>query len=130
MSLIPWSRGRSIVWDFTCAHRQAPSLRHLACDQGASIAAHRETLKAKKYVNITVENDFIFLPVSCETLGGFGPVSRDFINEIGTRICMKTGDRRAKIFLRQRLGIAIQVGNAVSIAQQVENTATHELSFT
>lgn len=86
VSLIPWSRGRSIVWDFTCAHRQAPSLRHLACDQGASIAAHRETLKAKKYVNITLENDFIFFlcPVKHSGVSGLFPGTSSTKSEPGS----------------------------------------------
>ena len=121
VSLIPWSHGRSVVWDFTCAHRLAPSLRHLACDHGASIASHREDLKAKKYQDLTAENGFTFCPVSCETLGGFGPASREFITEIASRIATKTGDIRAHIHLRQRLGIAVQVGNAVSITETLNN---------
>ena len=49
VSLIPWSHGKSVVWDFTCAHRLAASLRHLAREPGALIAAHREELKSQKY---------------------------------------------------------------------------------
>ena len=57
--------------------------------------------------------------MSCETLGGFGPESIDFIQEIGAKIAAKTGDKRASAFLRQRLGIAIQIGNAVAISEAI-----------
>ena len=105
------------MWDYTCAHRLAASLRHLAGDPGAPIATLREELKTNKYKDLTADNTFVFYPVSCETLGGFGPQSMEFISEIGARMTAKTGDKRAPVFLRQRLGIAIQVGNAVSITE-------------
>ena len=119
VSLIPWSHGKSVIWDFTCAHRLATSLRHLASEPGASIAAYREGLKAQKYKELAIQNSLIFHPVSCETLGGFGPESIDFIQEIGAKIAAKTGDKRASAFLRQRLGIAIQIGNAVAISEAI-----------
>ena len=123
VSLIPWSHGKSVVWDFTCAHRLATSLCHLAREPGASIAAYREGLKAQKYKELAIQNSLVFQPVSCETLGGIGPESMDFLREIGTRIAARTGDKRAAAFLRQRLGIAIQIGNAVAISEAIIKNA-------
>ena len=119
VSLIPWSHGKSVVWDFTCAHRLATSMRHLASEPGAPIAAYREGLKALKYKELTMQNSLVFHPESCETFGGFGPQSMDFVKEIGAKIAAKTGDKRASTFLRQRLGIAIQIGNTVAISEAI-----------
>ena len=75
-------------------------MRHLASEPGAPIAAYCEGLKASKYKELTIQNSLVFHPVSCETLGGFGPQSMDFVKEIGTKIAAKTGDKRASTFLR------------------------------
>jgi len=123
VTLIPWTRGRSAIWDFTCAHRLAASHYRLAGDAGASVAAHKETLKCGKYDELASKNNLIFHPISCETLGGFGPQSRDFIRQLSDRAVKKTGEKCFAISLRQRLGIAIQVGNAISIQQSLLKTA-------
>ena len=38
-----------------------------------------------------------------------------FVNEVGKRISSVTGDPRAASFLRQRLSIAVQRGNAAAV---------------
>ena len=105
-----------------CAHRLAVSHRRLGDEPGASVAAHKETMKCGKYNEVVSKNNLIFYPISCETLGGFGPKSRDFIRQLSDRAVKKTGEKWCAISLRQRLGIAIQVGNAVSIQQSLHQT--------
>jgi len=53
--------------------------------------------------------------VAIETLGPWGPAGLSFINEVGGRIASVTGDVRAASFLRQRLSIAVQRGNAAAV---------------
>ena len=53
VSLIPWHRGKAVVWDFTCAHRLCPSQLPFGATPGAPVAERRKRLKASKYDVLT-----------------------------------------------------------------------------
>ena len=55
------------------------------------------------------------MPVAMETLGSIGTMTMQFIKDLGSRIIDVTGDKRAKSYLFQRLGMAVHSGNAASI---------------
>ena len=54
------------------------------------------------------------MPVAMETLGSIVQMDMQFIKDLGSRIIDVTGDKRAKSYF-QRLGMAVQRGNAASI---------------
>ena len=72
-----------------------------------------ETNKVSKYGNLSTT--YRFAPFAIESLGGWGPVALSLSAELGSRIAAKTGELRSTNFLRQRLDIVIQRGNAASI---------------
>ena len=49
------------------------------------------------------------------SLGAIGPLSRALLKDLGRRIKESTGEARAHEYLVQRLAVAVQRGNAVSI---------------
>ena len=53
----------------------------------------------------------------------------DILDRIGKRIKEHTGDSRAMDFLRQKISIAIQRGNAVSVLGTVEQMANFDGPF-
>ena len=53
--------------------------------------------------------------MTIETLGSYGESADAFIRELGRRIAVITGEKRATDFLRQRISVAIQRGNAACI---------------
>jgi len=55
------------------------------------------------------------VPVAIETSGACGKQAIGLIKEIGRRIAAITYDNQATSFLRQRLSIAIQRGNATCV---------------
>ena len=113
VTLIPWSRGRCLLWDATCPDTLAPShLSHTSIEAGAA-AMIAEGNKVTKYASLSVGYEFV--PVAIETLGSWGPAGLAFVNEVGRRITSVTGDIRAASFLRQRLSLAVQRGNAVAV---------------
>ena len=57
----------------------------------------------------------LFIPLAFETLGSWGEQAKSFTAELGKRVTAITGDVRETDFLQQRLSIAIQRGNAISI---------------
>ena len=58
---------------------------------------------------------FRFEPIAIETSGVYGPSTKILVQEIGNKISQTSGDRRESMWLKQRLSIAIQRGNALSI---------------
>ena len=113
LTLVPWARGKSLVWDFTCVDTYAPShLPNTIRHQGAA-ATKAEDKKRRYYAFL--EDRFIFMPVAIETTGIWGQEGLSFIKDIGQRIAATTGEPRSTIFLLQRLSIAVQRGNIASI---------------
>ncbi|XP_065321304.1 uncharacterized protein LOC135928769 [Gordionus sp. m RMFG-2023] len=64
ISQIPWKRGQSLVWDYSCIDPLAPS------NQTVNILEKKETLKIAKYSEISQE--YIFIPIISTTLTTFG----------------------------------------------------------
>ena len=115
-SLDPWTGGRYLVWDFTCPDTLAPSHLRQSSLQAGSAATNAEALKLAKYSELASSDDYIFVPVAIETLGVWGASGLALCDEIGRRAAHLSGDPRASSFLKQRLGLAVQRGNAASVA--------------
>ena len=115
VSLLPWKAGKALAWDFTCVHRLAASYKEKAKCEGATVATAAEEKKKEKYKDLSPP--CIFQPVAVETSGGFGIETLTFLREIGSRIADVTCDKRATLFLRQRLSVAVQVGNAACVRE-------------
>ena len=88
--------------------------------KAGSAAAKAEVSKTAKYADIALTH--AFLPLAFETLGAWGSECKNFVHELGRRISVVTSDDRETTYLKQRLSIAIQRGNAIAcrgtIAQQ------------
>ena len=100
------------AWDVTCVDSLAKYHAGRAA-QGAGLAAEEaERLKVEKYAHL---DRYIFYGIGFETLGSWGPSALDILGQIGRRIMEHTGDRRTMDFLRQKISVEIQRGNAVSV---------------
>ena len=115
ISIIPWTSGKPLVWDVTCAHPLAQSWTGTSRRGESAVATTVEAKKRNKYKDF--ENNFHFEPVSMETLGGMGETTALFIKRLGKRIADGTGDTHSVTYLRQRLAIAVQVGNYACLAE-------------
>ena len=115
MTLFPWTRRRLLTWDVTCVHRLAASWRAASTADGTPAADTAETRKIDKYRDLCAE--YIFQPIAFETLGGFGTSSYRFIKSLGSRIASATSDSDAARHLRQRLSMAVQIGNAAAVLE-------------
>lgn len=113
MSLVPWSHGRSLCWDFTCCSTLASSNLEFSIQGAAKMAEKAEKLKATKYSNLN--DSLIFVPICIETLGTFGPSASTFLSNIGKRLIASTGDIRSASYLHQSISMAVQRGNAISV---------------
>ena len=113
ITLTPWCNGRPLVWDFTCVDTLAQSNLPFSRQEGGKLASFAEENKRRKYSSLSRE--LTFVPVAVETLGAWGHEAALLIRAIGRRITDVSGEARATNFLRQRLSIAVQRGNAASI---------------
>ena len=53
----------------------------------------------------------IFVPVAVETSGACAPLTLTFLSELGRRMEQTSREKREKLFLLQRVSVAIQQGN-------------------
>ena len=113
LTLYPFSRGKSLIWDATCTDTFCPTaLNKSACAPG-SAADGAEERKEAHYASLSER--FRFVPVAIETAGVYGKKTEAFISKLGGRMAAATGDARERAWLRQRLSIAVVRGNAASI---------------
>ena len=113
LTLIPWKEGRCLVWDFTCSDTVAQSHLQGTARAAGAAAETAELRKFTHYEDLAV--DYIIAPVAIETLGAMGPATEKFIGELSKRLISVIGDKKAGFYFRQRLSIAIQRGNCLSV---------------
>ena len=116
-----------MAWDVTVVDTLAQSYLSrttLRAGAAADMAAER---KIAKYQHLG--DRYIFFPVAFETLGSWGDSAKEVIAEIGRRIKEHTGDQRSSDYLRQKLSLEIQRGNAESVLGTVEDPRTLDALF-
>jgi hypothetical protein len=121
MTMSPWSKGRCLVWDFTCSDTLASSHVNKTSLSACASAADAEDAKIRKYS--TLVSQYEFAPIGVETLGSWGPCALRVLKEIGKRITVQTCESRSTIYLMQRLSIAVQRGNAQSMFATIPSVA-------
>jgi len=67
VTLVPWKRGRCLVWDATCPNTYAPPAIRESSVQAVSATPKAELNKSRKYADIIAGVDFI--PFAIETSG-------------------------------------------------------------
>jgi hypothetical protein len=113
LTVLPWSNGRCLVWDFTCPDTLAAShLNHAVVSPGA-VANDAECRKTAKYQSLSAL--YRFQPIAVETLGAVGQEAAEFFRDLGRRITTVTAEPRSFQFLMQRLSVSVQRGNAACI---------------
>lgn len=119
LTLVPWKCGRNLAWDASCVHRLARSWVEISGTEGTPAADQAERNKAGKYQDLGSEIEFA--PAIFETLGGIGALTSKFLQQLAQRIKEATGDSDSHQHLLQRLGIAIQKGNAGCIMEALHS---------
>ena len=113
ITIVPWSKGKLIVWDATCPDTFAASHRRHATHGAGCVAGHTEGKKSEKYPHLAPT--YQFKPVAIETSGAIRPSLRVFIRELGRRVALEIGEARSTSYLIQWLSVAIQRGNAAAV---------------
>ena len=113
LTSFPWKYGKHMAWDVTCVDTLAQTYLPRTTVEAGSAASEAERKKTEKYRFL--EPNTLFSPAAFETFGPWGPGAKDLINEIGRRAFLRSGEPRTMNFLRQRISIEIQRGNAASV---------------
>ena len=113
ITLIPWERGKVLVWDATCPDTFAPSHLDIAARGAGDVAERAEQAKCLKYSSL--ESKYLFVPVAIETSGVFGPKALSFLHELGSRLISVSMEPQARNYLLQRISVAIQRANAAAV---------------
>jgi hypothetical protein len=119
-TLIPWSGGRTLVWDATCVDTLATSNIGVTSQTPGSAAGRAEERKKAKYEGIATHH--LFIPVGFETLGTFGPSAKQFLAQLGRRLIETTFEPRASEYLQQRISLDIMRGNAAAVLGTLPST--------
>ena len=119
VTLVPWTRGRTLTWDATIVDPLAPSHIVQTAATGGHAVGEAEALKIRKYQDL-IDRGYLFHPVAFETFGRPGAGTAAFVREIGSRLETVTREPRSHRFLLQRCTIAIMIGNAASIMGTVD----------
>ena len=121
LTLLPWSKGRSLVWDYTCSDTLAASHIPNTSKEAGKSAMQAELGKLNHYEDLTTSG-YLVMPVANETLGAWAPMGLKFIKEIGSSMAQENGEKRSTSYLFQSISIATQRGNAASVIGTVPNT--------
>jgi hypothetical protein len=113
ITLIPWIKGQSLIWDVTFVDTLADSYV-LKTSEVSGVTA--EMVANANIVNVSIiSSNYIFKGLAFETLGPWCKDAIVFIYVIEDRLIAESGDSKSKKFLFERISLAIQRGNAASI---------------
>ena len=85
--MVPWWKGKLLVWDAMCPDTYAPSYSALATSEAGAVAAQAQVGKCVKYSHLDTSHEFVL--VTIETLG---PLTRSFLKELGHCLRWVMGD--------------------------------------
>ena len=89
-SVVPWQRGKILVWDATCLDTFAASHREIAIREPGAVAAAAEHRKRSKYCDLDATHHFV--PIAVETFGVLGQDARNFFREVARRVTAVTNE--------------------------------------
>ena len=110
ITVCPWSRGKQLVWDFTCTHSLSSSNLRATDGESGKAAEFAERRKMSKYA--ALPQHLLFMPLAIETLGAYGPQATQFFKDLSRRHILALNNPVAGCQLMQRVSIGLQKGNA------------------
>ena len=124
--MIPGEKGKQLVLDVTVVDALTPSrlTQGFLCNPGTT-ATEAEARKIEKYCE-KIDNGYIFQPVALAVQGSLGESKEIFITLLCKMRCRLHDDQRNGSFLKQRISMALQVGNAACVQGTVSNRDAFE----
>ena len=127
LTLVTWKKGKSLLWDFTCADTLCQSYVKECSRVAGAAAEFRENVKNSHYKELA--GDYCFFPIAVETFGSWGSESHKLVKEIGKKVMEETGEKRSSFYLFQSISMAIQRGNASCVLGTIPHSEGLEEIF-
>ena len=126
VTMTPWEMGQQLAWDVTVVDALAPSClkQGSLCNPGTT-ATEAEARKVEKYREI-IDNGYILKSVASEVQGSWGETCEIFITRLCKMLCRSHDDQRVGSFLKQRISMALQIGNAACVLGTVSDRDAFE----
>jgi len=105
--------GRHATWDIRAVVGLHPGKSYTNPAMAGSAASAAELNKIAKYSDIVAGVEFV--PFVIKTSGVWGELAMSLVKELGRRLAEVNKEPRSTMFLRQRLSVAVQRGNAAFI---------------
>jgi len=118
LTLNPWYKGRSLVWDTTVVDTIAESHYIASAAIPGSVTTDTETDKCRKYNDLL--DNYYFQAVSIETTGVYTKSTASFLSYLAKKLVDISGGPRERQWLHQRLSLAVVRGNIASILACVQ----------
>ena len=115
MSIIPWKRGRALVWDVTVWDIFAPSYSGHAAGEFKLVLWLTWLKLLKDICILSWQSPIILSPLGLIHLVSFGDSARSFFKGLGCRTRTLTGDPQSYHKLCQQISVTIQRFNCLSI---------------
>jgi hypothetical protein len=100
-----------MTWDVTVTDTLAESYLPTTSSSAGGAAEGAANRKELKYQSLSSTHTFI--PLAFETFGPINSKGVVFLNQLGHRLAVSTGDTRETSFLFQRLSLTVQRFNAI-----------------
>jgi hypothetical protein len=91
----------------------------MTISEAGAAAVAAEARKQRKYSSLS--HDYVFQPLAFETLGCAGPSTLTFLRALGMSVRRATNEKRSGCYLLQRIGVAIQRGNAAAVRGTIQD---------
>ena len=128
MTIYPFRVGKPLGWDASVSDTFADTYIGRTSATAGKAAEQNEARKVNTYAEL--EDRFFFQPIAFETMGVWGPPAHEFLKDLSNRVANQTGEPRACEYLRQRISIEIQRGNAIFVLGTAENQKDIDELFT
>ena len=100
-TVVPWRRGKHLVWDATSPDTFAPSYLQSATSAAGAVAALAVNRKKGKYGGL--DSTYTFTPIAIESSGACGSLTMGFLRDLGNRLKLTTGEENSFKYLLQRV---------------------------
>ncbi|XP_063534987.1 uncharacterized protein LOC134744969 [Cydia strobilella] len=96
LTLVPWEKGKCLLWDATCVSTFAASHLGRTVRSAGAAAEQAASLNRDKYSGLT---NYLFVPLAVETSGCWCAEAKTFLGELGRRLRERGLDPRSGSFL-------------------------------
>jgi hypothetical protein len=123
----PWQNGKCMIWDATVRDTYAQGYRRIALLGPGEVAKLGETQKDSRYESLAPR--YTIIPVALESSGIWGKRALNAVKRIGSLITLRTGEKKATSYIRQRISIEVQRGNSRMIMESLPRGANLQELF-